>query len=88
MPRTAKEEVQSGTKEDILGDASEYVLIDWFEGKEKEIVNPKVPGSFEKAVRSAGSCNQQVRESRDIRPSEVVVVRLSKMETHFSMRLK
>ncbi|TGO38266.1 hypothetical protein BHYA_0078g00180 [Botrytis hyacinthi] len=46
MPRTTKEEVQSGTKEDILGDSSDYVLIDWFEGREEEIVNSKVPGSF------------------------------------------
>ncbi|TGO57595.1 hypothetical protein BOTNAR_0198g00020 [Botryotinia narcissicola] len=50
MPRKAKQVVQSKTKEDILGDSSEYVCIDWLEGKEKEIVNPKVPGSFEKAV--------------------------------------
>ncbi|TGO43662.1 hypothetical protein BCON_1146g00020 [Botryotinia convoluta] len=46
MPRTAKQKVQSGTKEDTLGDSSEYVLIDWFEGGEEEIANPKVPGSF------------------------------------------
>ncbi|KAF5867867.1 uncharacterized protein Bfra_007062, partial [Botrytis fragariae] len=29
--RTAKEKVQSGTKEDILGDSSEYMLVDWLE---------------------------------------------------------
>lgn len=46
MPRVSKEKVRSGTKEDMLGDSSEYVLIDWYEGREEEIVNPKVPGSF------------------------------------------